>query len=108
MLEVSSGFTLVHWDFHDVFATVMRSSVKTSLMPIYLQAARTLDITMHPSVPGAFSKWRELCHDLPDTAPTQAFRGVLVSDVMVSIISTGKLSRNLAIVTVQAPLKICK
>lgn len=77
-------------------------------MPIYLQAARTLDITMHPSVPGAFSKWRELCHDLPDTAPTQAFRGVLVSDVMVSIISTGKLSRNLAIVTVQAPLKICK
>ena len=103
-LEISSSFTLACWDFRDVLATAMRSQLKF-LNVIHMQAARTLDITMHPSVPGAFSEWQELCRDLPDAVPTQAFRGILVSDVMVSTIIPGKVSRNhIADVTVQATL----
>ena len=49
---------------------------------------------MHPSVPGAFSEWQDLCRDLPDAVPTQAFRGILVPDVMVITIIPGKMSWN--------------
>ncbi len=48
-----------------------------------MQAAKRLELTMHPSVCGAFSRWEHLCKDLPDSIPTQAFRGLLVSNVMV-------------------------
>ncbi|CAL5228740.1 g11925 [Coccomyxa viridis] len=47
----------------------------------HLEAAATLDITMHPAGIGSNKMWKQLCRDVVGTFPTQRLRASLVSDV---------------------------
>ena len=53
------------------------------LLATVMQAANTLDLTVHPAGTGINQMWKQVCKDVVGTFPTQMLRASLVSDIMV-------------------------
>ena len=48
------------------------------------QAAKTLEMTIHPLKTGGVGNWNHACEKLPSNLPTQAFKGTFVTDPKVT------------------------
>jgi hypothetical protein len=48
------------------------------------QAAKTLEMTIHPLKTGGIGDWNNACETLPSNLPTQALKGTFVTDAKVT------------------------